>query len=54
MSEIERIDPWGGRRWVMHYPLLSYWGEQFGIVPPDVLASRIFALICCLARLERP
>jgi hypothetical protein len=53
-GEIERIDPWGGRRWVMHYPLLSYWGEQFGIVPPDVLASRIFALICCLARLERP
>jgi hypothetical protein len=53
-GEIERIDPWGGRRWVMHYPLLAYWGEQFGIVPPDALASRIFALICCLARLERP
>jgi hypothetical protein len=53
-GEIKRIDPWGGRRWVMHYPLLSYWGEQFGILPPDALASRIFGLICCLARLERP
>jgi hypothetical protein len=53
-GEIERIDPWGGRRWVMHYPLLAYWGKQFGIVPPDALASRIFAFICCLARLERP
>jgi hypothetical protein len=53
-DEIESIDPWAGRRWVMHYPLLAYWGEQFGIVPPDVLASRLFDLICCLSRLELP
>jgi hypothetical protein len=53
-DEIERIDPWGGRRWVMHYPLQSYWGAQFGVVPPDILASRVFGMICCLAGLERP
>jgi hypothetical protein len=53
-GEIERVDPWGGRRWVMHYPLQAYWGSQFGIVPPDILASKIFGMICCLARLERP
>jgi hypothetical protein len=53
-GEIERIDPWGGRRWVMHYPLQSYWGAQFGIVPPDIMASRVFGLICCLARLHPP
>ncbi|HEY3857280.1 MAG TPA: hypothetical protein VGO67_23090 [Verrucomicrobiae bacterium] len=51
---IESISPWGGRRWVMHYPLVSYWGEQFGIVPPDVLASRLFSLICCLGNLPAP
>jgi hypothetical protein len=53
-GEIERVDPWGGRRWVMHYPLQAYWGTQFGIVPPDILASKIFGMICCLANLERP
>jgi hypothetical protein len=53
-GDIERVDPWGGRRWVMHYPLQAYWGSQFGIVPPDILASKIFGMICCLARLERP
>ena len=50
-SEIVDVDPWGGRRWVLHYPLLSYWGHQFGIVPPDVFASRLFGLICCISRL---
>lgn len=52
--EIERVDAWSGRRWVMHYPLLSYWRAQFGIVPPDVLASRLFSFICCAAGLKPP
>jgi hypothetical protein len=53
-SQIERVDPWSGRRWVMHYPLWSYWGAQFGLVPPDVLASRLFSFICCVAGLKPP
>jgi hypothetical protein len=48
-GDICEIDSWGGRRWVVHYPLLAYWLEQFGITPPDVLASRVFDLICCIA-----
>jgi len=51
-GQIERVDPWGGRRCVMHYPLWSYWGAQFGVVPPDVLASRLFSFICCVAGLK--
>ena len=46
---IQGVDPWGGRRWVVHYPLLAYWGQQFGIMPPDAIASKLFHLICCLA-----
>ena len=53
-GQIERVDPWSGRRWVMHYPLWSYWGAQFGLVPPDVLASRLFSFICCVAGLKPP
>jgi hypothetical protein len=53
-GDIIRVDPWGGRRWVVHYPLLSYWGEQFGIVPLDVQASRLFGLICCIGGLPAP
>ena len=52
--EIERVEPWSGRRWVMHYPLWSYWGAQFGLVPADVLASRMFSFICCVAGLKPP
>jgi hypothetical protein len=48
---IAHIDPWSGRRWVVTYPLVSYWGEQIGIVPPDVLASKLFSVVCCLAGL---
>ena len=46
---IQSVDPWGGRRWVVHYPLLAYWGQQFGIMPPDAIASKLFDLICCIA-----
>jgi hypothetical protein len=48
---IHGVDPWGGRRYVMHYPLLEHWGEQFGIAPPDLALSRLFSKICCLATL---
>ena len=50
-GNLGRIDPWSGRRWVVTYPLLSYWGEQIGMVPPDVLASKLFSVVCCLAGL---
>jgi hypothetical protein len=46
---LQMVDPWGGRRWVVHYPLLSYWGKQFGIMPFDALASKFFDLLCCIA-----
>ena len=48
---ITHIDSWSGRRWVVTYPLLSYWGQQFGIVPLDLLASKLFSVLCCLAGL---
>jgi hypothetical protein len=51
---IQSIDPWGGRRWVVHYPLLAYWGQQFGITPPDALASKFFDFICCIGHLPAP
>jgi hypothetical protein len=51
-GSIQGIDPFGGRRWVVHYPLLEHWGAQFGIAPPDVLASRFFAKLCCVADLN--
>ena len=53
-GDICSVDSWGGRRWVVHYPLLAHWGEQFGLTPPDVLASRLFDFICCLAELRLP
>jgi len=48
------VDPWGGRRWVVHYPLLAYWGQQFGIMPPDAIASKLFGIICCFAGVAQP
>lgn len=53
-GEIQMVDPWGGRRWVIHYPILSYWGQQFGIMPLDAIASRFFHLICCISGLPGP
>jgi hypothetical protein len=53
-GRIQSVDPWGGRRWVVHYPLLSYWGQLFGITPLDAIASKIFGLICCIAGLPVP
>ena len=56
---IQSIDPFGGRRYVIHYPLLEHWGAQFGLAPLDVTAMRIFSKLCCVASLptlcvERP
>ena len=48
---IQRVDPFGGRRYVLHYPLLAYWGAQFGLTPPDITLSRTFSKLCCLAGL---
>jgi hypothetical protein len=53
-GRIVMVDPWGGRRWVVHYPLLAYWGQQFGIMPPDAIASKVFDIICCMASLPPP
>lgn len=51
---ITHVDPWGGRRWVVQYPLLSYWGQQFGLMPLDAVASRLFDMICCFSSLPEP
>jgi hypothetical protein len=48
---IQSIDPFGGRRYVIHYPLLEHWGAQFGLAPLDVTAMRIFSKLCCVASL---
>ena len=48
---ISHIDPFGGRRHVIHYPLLSHWGAQFGLAPLDITASTFFSKICCLGSL---
>jgi hypothetical protein len=53
-GEIQMIDPWGDRRWVVHYPLLSYWGQQFGLMPLDAIASKLFDFICCISELAGP
>jgi hypothetical protein len=51
---IQRIDPYGGRRYVVHYPLLAYWGAQFGIAPPDQTLVRFFSKLCCIVGLAAP
>ncbi len=48
-GSIGDIDPFGGRRWVMHYPLLSHWTTQLGMAPLDVMASRMLSSLCCVA-----
>src|SRR5262249_40189382 len=52
--DVDFIDPWGGRRWVVLYPLLSYWGQQLGFMPLDVFASKLFSFICCLSGVRLP
>jgi hypothetical protein len=49
---IQKIDPFGGRRYVVHYPLLEHWGAEFGLAPLDVIAMRFFSRVCCLAGLH--
>jgi len=48
---IQCIDPFGGRRHVVHYPLLSHWGAQLGLAPLDLSLNRLFAKLCCIAGL---
>ena len=48
---IQSIDPFGGRRHVIHYPLIEHWGAQFGLAPPDLMVSRLFSKLCCLGSL---
>jgi hypothetical protein len=50
---IQAIDPFGGRRYVVHYPLLEHWGSQFGLAPLDSVAMRFFSRICCIASLPQ-
>ncbi len=53
-GDIREVDPWGGRRYVLHGPLLNYWGEQVGIAALDVTVGRLVSLVCCLACLPLP
>lgn len=48
---IGEIDPFGGRRWVMHGPLVAHWMGQLGMAPIDVTASRFMSQLCCVASL---
>lgn len=52
-GSIGDIDPYGGRRHVVQYPLLAHWGSQVGLAPLDVSASRLFSTLCCVASLPR-
>jgi len=45
------IDMYGGRRWVMHGPLIGHWMGQIGLAPVDVMASRFMSQLCCVASL---
>lgn len=49
---IQKIDPFGGRRYVIHYPLLAHWGAQFGIAPLDITLMRFFSKLCCVSSLR--
>jgi hypothetical protein len=51
---IRSVDSWGGRRWVVLHPLLAHWGSQFGLMPLDAVASKLFDMLCCIAHLPRP
>lgn len=53
-GRIASVDPWGGRRWVVHYPLLSHWGSQIGLASLDLSVSRVMAMVCCIAGLPVP
>lgn len=48
------IDPFGGRRYVVQYPLLTHWASQFGLAPLDTMITRLSSLLCCVATLPRP
>jgi hypothetical protein len=47
-GRIVSVDPWGGRRWVLHFPLLTHWTGLAGVAPLDYLASKLFEFLCCV------
>ncbi len=48
-GRIIRFDPWRHRRYVLTGPLLSHWGQQFGLAPVDVVMGRVAKTLCCIA-----
>jgi hypothetical protein len=52
-GRIVSVDPWGGRRWVLHFPLITHWTGLAGVAPLDYLASKVFEFICCIASYGR-
>jgi hypothetical protein len=50
-GHIQKIDPFGGRRYVVHYPMIEHWGAQFGMAPVDVFLTRFFSSLCCISAL---
>ena len=51
---IGEVDPFGGRRYVVQYPLLTHWAAQIGLAPLDATITRLASLLCCVAALPRP
>ena len=47
------IDPFGGRRNVVQYPLITHWGKQLGLAPLDATLNRLFSRLCCMAALPQ-
>jgi hypothetical protein len=48
---ISRVDPFGGRHYLVNYSLLEYWCSVFGIPSLDLSLSQLFSRICCLVGL---
>ncbi len=44
------FDAWQHRRHVLTGPLLTHWGAQIGLAPPDQSVARLASWICCVAR----
>jgi hypothetical protein len=45
------IDPFGGRQYVVQWPLVSHWASQAGIAPLELSATRLFSTLCCVTAL---
>ena len=53
-GRIVDVDAWGGRRWVGRPALLGHVATQLGILPPDMLLSKVATLACCSAKQPVP